>query len=66
MNVSDAIEKRAQVVLVSPKLIAYMDDFEIGDIFIYPNRTKEMDIWIEDQQYFLLHKKDVVYVEPKE
>lgn len=62
-DLRDKIQKKAEVVLASPKLISYMDDFEPGNIVVYPKGTREMDIWIEDEPYFFLHKKDIVYVE---
>lgn len=62
-DLRDSIQKKAEVVLVSPKLIQYMDDFKVGDIICYPERTKEMEIWIDGEKYFFLHKKEVAYVE---
>lgn len=62
-DLRDNIQKKAEIVLVSKKLIPYMDEFEVGDIVQYPTGTRELKIWIEDEPYFLIHKKDVVYVE---
>lgn len=62
-DLRDSIQKKAEVVLVSPKLIVYMDEFNVGDIVAYPTGTREMTIWIEDEKYFFIHKKDIVYVE---
>lgn len=62
-DLRDNIQKKAEVVLVSVKLVQYMDSFEVGDIICYPTGTREMHIWIEGEPYFFLHKKDVCYVE---
>lgn len=63
VDLRDNVQKKAEVVLVSEKLISYMDSFEPGDIVTYPKGTREMTIWIEDEEYFFLHKKDIVYVQ---
>lgn len=63
VDLRDSVQKKAEVVLVSKKLFPEEDDFEVGDILVYPKGTREMVIWIDGNEYFILYKREMVYVE---
>lgn len=56
----DRWQRRGRVIETSPKLSPFADDYKIGDVFIYPNDSKVFNLRIDQKEYFLIKKTNVI------
>ncbi len=55
----DKWQKRAKILAVADKHNSFLDDYEEGDVIIYPLGEREMAIQIDERNFFLLKKASV-------
>lgn len=56
----DKWQRRGRVIESSPKLSPFADDYAKGDVFIYPNDAKVFNLRIDEKEYFLIKKINVI------
>lgn len=63
-DLRDSVMKKAEVVSTSPDLTPTVDSYKRGDVIIYSRGIRENKIWMDGDELFFLHKKEILYVEP--
>lgn len=56
----DKWQRRGRVIETSEKLSPFADEYAKGDVFIYPNDAKVFNLRIDEKEYFLIKKINVI------
>lgn len=54
--------KQAEIIVASDKMMNHLNDYKVGDVILFPRALNVLSIWIEDEPYIILAKRDVVAI----